>query len=168
MVDANDLPAAPGADTARLCDGPYLCSSMCRCIATACQSNRPGTAEWPSDSKALCRAYVSFTPLKGRWNKRSGSQRRCPDVHRRRSNSRNPDHHSAHPAAPVARTEPIEGRQRRQTNVRAASFEAALTFVVLEATAGFEPAMEVLQTSALPLGHVALVALRTVGAEEGI
>jgi hypothetical protein len=32
----------------------------------------------------------------------------------------------------------------------------------MEATTGFEPVMEVLQTSALPLGHVA------VGAEEGI
>jgi hypothetical protein len=41
--------------------------------------------------------------------------------------------------------------------------EDALDRMKLEATAGFEPAVEVLQTSALPLGHVALI-----GAEEGI
>ena len=31
-----------------------------------------------------------------------------------------------------------------------------LQLTILEATAGFEPAMEVLQTSALPLGYVAV------------
>ncbi len=36
------------------------------------------------------------------------------------------------------------------------------TGAALEATTGFEPVIEVLQTSALPLGHVA------AGAEDGI
>ena len=34
--------------------------------------------------------------------------------------------------------------------------------ILLEATAGFEPAMGVLQTPALPLGHVAMVCARLV------
>ena len=52
--------------------------------------------------------------------------------------------------------------------VRTGAGAAAPYECALEATSGFEPLIEVLQTSALPLGHVALTTICYAGAEDEI
>ena len=50
--------------------------------------------------------------------------------------------------------EELQGSSIREQKGRSTEAPA---FPILEATAGFEPAIRVLQTPALPLGHVALI-----------
>ncbi len=54
---------------------------------------------------------------------------------------------------------PTQGADRRTESTKARTFRSGPS-LILEAAPGIEPGMEVLQTSALPLGYAALRGVR--------
>ena len=56
--------------------------------------------------------------------------------------------------------EKVYGQIDRAKRIKKHSRKTGSAFLILEATPGFEPGIKVLQTSALPLGYVALYLLK--------